>query len=94
MSTIYEAPHYADFSSHLSFYPTSVQIFSSASCSQTYSVYASNFRGPTKFNFCGFIAAFLQSLQVNTVLACFKQTTAGNVFTFPCQQQFAYFLYY
>jgi hypothetical protein len=38
-STIYKAPHYAVFFKLLLFHPPSVQIFSSALCSQTPSVY-------------------------------------------------------
>jgi hypothetical protein len=49
-STSYEAPHYAVFSNNLSLYPTSVQIFSSALCPKTPSVYFPPLRSETNFH--------------------------------------------
>jgi hypothetical protein len=44
----YEVPCYATFSNLLSLHPTLVQIFSSASCSQTLSVYVLPLMSETK----------------------------------------------
>jgi hypothetical protein len=44
----YEDPRYAIFSNLLSLHPSSVQIFSSASCSQTFSVYVPTLSTQTK----------------------------------------------
>jgi hypothetical protein len=49
-NTSYEAPHYAVFSSLLSLYPSSVQMSSSAPCSQTPSVYVPPIVPETKFH--------------------------------------------
>jgi hypothetical protein len=49
-STSYETPHYAAFSNLLLFHPASVQIFSSAPCSQTPSVCVPPLMPETKFH--------------------------------------------
>jgi hypothetical protein len=49
-STSYVAPHYAVFSNLLLLHPSSVQIFSTAPCSQTPSAYVPPLMSETKFH--------------------------------------------
>jgi hypothetical protein len=84
-NTRYEAPPYVVFSNLLSLHPSSVQIFSSAPCSQAPSVYVYPLMSETTGKIIVLYILFFTCLDSADILITEKKTFPGTTLIFSVQ---------